>query len=278
MARSIIIKRYSTKKYKKKKPMEVPKVNKQKEDPSKKTPSKKKRDQAVDPHIADKLIYTYVLKDLIKLIYKIGKTTNPHSRFKNLCVRGRVVPIALVKKNVEEELHKRYAENRIFNEDYAHNGGTEWFKSGGKFDEFIKAIDKGQVLPFITLHSMIIELLEDGAIKISDSNTEWELAQSKFGYYFIGLELLLMLGYVVRQGNNNILSKDTKNILLLGKKLSVSEFVVEDIKKRFIISVSTTLKASIIQENKVQSSRLRKIDLKSTEFDSEIFLLLNKVL
>jgi hypothetical protein len=29
----------------------------------------------------NKLVYTYVLKDLQKNIYKIGKTADPHSRF-----------------------------------------------------------------------------------------------------------------------------------------------------------------------------------------------------
>jgi hypothetical protein len=263
-----VIKRHSTKKYKKKKST----------DTTKKAPAKARRVQDNNPAITSKLIYTYVLKDLIKLIYKIGKTTNPHARFKNLCVRGKVVPIALVKKDIEEELHKRYAENRIFNEDYKYNGGTEWFKSGGKFDEFILAIDKGQVLPFITLHSMVAEFIEENIIKVSDSNTEWELTQSKYAYYFIGLEILLMLGYVSKIGSNGLLSKDPENILLLGRKISISETILNNIKGQYLFYVSTSLKSHLIIDNKSEKSRTRKIDLKSSEFDSEIFLLLNKVL
>jgi hypothetical protein len=34
----------------------------------------------------NKLVYTYVLKDIQKNIYKIGKTADPHARFKSLCV------------------------------------------------------------------------------------------------------------------------------------------------------------------------------------------------
>jgi hypothetical protein len=34
------------------------------------------------------------------------------------CVRGKVLPIALVNKDVEDILHAKYADNRIVNEDY----------------------------------------------------------------------------------------------------------------------------------------------------------------
>jgi hypothetical protein len=66
-------------------------------------------------------------------------------------------------------------------------------------------------------------------------------------------------------------------VLLIGSKLSVSERAVDDIKNNYIIYLSTTLGSSIIKENKNKDSRLRKV-LKSKEFSSEVFLLLNKVL
>jgi hypothetical protein len=34
------------------------------------------------------------------------------------CVLGKVLPIALVNKDVEDILHAKYADNRIVNEDY----------------------------------------------------------------------------------------------------------------------------------------------------------------
>jgi hypothetical protein len=37
----------------------------------------------------NKLVYTYVLKDIQKNIYKIGKTADPHARFKSLCVGAK---------------------------------------------------------------------------------------------------------------------------------------------------------------------------------------------
>jgi hypothetical protein len=46
---------------------------------------------------------------------------------------------------------------------------------------------------------------------------------------------------------------------------------VDDIKNNYIIYLSTTLGSSIIKENKNKDSRLRKVDLKSKEFSSEVF-------
>lgn len=268
-----ILKKFSSKPFKKKKP-----ATKKAKDSSKESPDIiERREKKVYASHEVKLVYTYVLKDIQKNIYKIGKTADPHSRFKSLCVRGKVLPIALVNKDVEDILHARYAENRIFNEEYKMNGATEWFRPGGKFDEFIASVDKGKYLPYITIHTMAMELLEHNSLRLSDPNTEWELSQSKFGYYFVGLEILVMLGYVKRAGEI-LLSGDPDNILLIGRRMSVSEAVVEDIKKNYIVFLATTLKDRIIKDNKDNSSRLRRVDLKSKEFSSEVFLLLNKVL
>jgi hypothetical protein len=86
-----------------------------------------------------------------------------------------------------------------------------------------------------------------------------------------------MLGYVQRT-KSVILPGNKEDVLLIGSKLSVSERAVDDIKNNYIIYLSTTLGSSIIKENKNKDSRLRKVDLKSKEFSSEVFLLLNKVL
>jgi hypothetical protein len=57
-------------------------------------------------------------------------------------VCGAKYSIALVNKDVEDILHAKYADNRIVNEDYKLNGATEWFRPGGKFDEFIASVDE----------------------------------------------------------------------------------------------------------------------------------------
>jgi hypothetical protein len=48
------------------------------------------QEKAIYESHENKLVYTYVLKD-IQNIYKIGKTADPHARFKSLCVRGKVL-------------------------------------------------------------------------------------------------------------------------------------------------------------------------------------------
>jgi hypothetical protein len=123
------------------------------------------QEKAIYESHENKLVYTYVLKDIQKNIYKIGKTADPHARFKSLCVR-QSTPIALVNKDVEDILHAKYADNRIVNEDYKLNGATEWFRPGGKFDEFI-ARDKGVFLPYVTLHSLVQDLLENKTLDLT---------------------------------------------------------------------------------------------------------------
>jgi hypothetical protein len=126
-------------------------------------------------------------------------------------------------------------------------------------------VDKGVFLPYVTLHSLVQDLLENKTLDLT-TPPEWELSQNKFGYYFVGLEVLVMLGYVQR----------TKSVILPGnKRRRVLIGSADDIKNNYIIYLSTTLGSSIIKENKNKDSRLRK-DLKSKEFSSEVFLLLNK--
>jgi hypothetical protein len=105
---------------------------------------------------------------------------------------------------------RKYADNRIVNEDYKLNGATEWFRPGGSWRVYCL---RGQrsILPYVTLHSLVQDLLEKKNIRLNPT-TEWELSQNKFGYYFVGLEVLVMLGYVQR----------TKSVILPGNKEDVS--------------------------------------------------------
>jgi len=189
MARRVItIKRFSTKKIKAKS-----KGNKQ--------GGWKKKKTSIVPDL-DIKVYTYILKDLERDIFKIGKTTDPHGRFRSLCSRNKIVPIGLVSKDIEVALHSAYKQNRVEHPDYKHNGGTEWFKRGGTFDSFIERIEaQKKVIPFMTLHNMVIELMETSSLIVSDSNTQWELTQSEFAYYTIGLEILRMLDKIYPTSN-----------------------------------------------------------------------------
>mgnify|MGYP003486044171 CR=1 FL=1 len=257
MTKVAVITAFSTKKYKSKKAKE-------------KRPFKEH-----DPN--GSVVYTYILKDTSLEIYKIGKTTNPHARFKSLCRRGSVFPIALVNKDIEKRLHDEYEENRTTHPGYKGNGATEWFKKGGKFDLLVSTLDTGKVIPYINIHALVQELITENVISVSDSSTEWELTQSEYGYYFIGLEILLMLGYLVKRASA-LDNSDSENILLIGKRIAVSEKVLESIKTEYKIYLGISSTKGMLSDNKQSSSRLRKVSLKKADSGSEIFLMLNKVL
>lgn len=266
--RVAIIKRFSTKKIKTKS-----KGNKQ-------GGWKKKKKKSLVPD-QDIIVYTYILKDLDKDIFKIGKTTDPHGRFRNLCKRDKIVPIGLVYKDIEIALHHKYKKNRTVHPDYKDNGGTEWFKRGGTFDEFIEKVEGQNItIPFMTLHNMVLELMETSHILVSDSNTQWELTQSEFAYYHIGLEILRMLGKV-KPTSNGYDTEDKNNIFIIGKKISISEDFLKHLKDTFIMYISDRAATGLINDKRDKDkygSRLRKIDIGTANFDSEVYLMLNKVL
>jgi hypothetical protein len=250
-------------------------IKKAKENKKRKEANEPPKDKVYKSHL-DSPVYTYVLKDIVENIYKIGKTSNPHNRFKNLCVRGKVYPIALVKQDVEKILHTTYAENKMEHPDpkYEGNGSSEWFRPGGKFDEFIATVDKGKTLPYITPHVMVKDFLDNGILTIADHNTEWELNQTTYSYFMIGIEILAMLGYIKRS-NGHTVTDDPENIFIIGQKVSMTEVVIDTIKEKYTAIVATDKNSFKLKEAKTDKSRLRHIDLKSKEFNSEVFLLLN---
>lgn len=255
------------------------------EQPPKKRKNSKARKNPTAPKNTSpkKLTYTYVLKDLNTGLYKIGKSTSPLARFNNLCSRGQIFPISLLSIDIEEQLHTEFADSRVCHPDLKHtyNGGTEWFtkSKGGKFKEFIEKLDCGQVLPYITAHRLAVELLEENKMLVGDSNAQWEIANSKFGYYILGVEILVMLGYISRQGSS-ITNIDTKNILMIKQKIAISEDVVAKIKNDYIFYIGLDRSTGIIKEHldKSRGARLRKVVIETSKFDSEVFLLLNTVL
>ena len=225
-------------------------------------------------------MYTYILKDVERGIYKIGKTTEPYSRFRSLCRRGKVVPIALLNKDVEKGLHADFADNRIEHPDYPGNGGTEWFRRGGKFDKFIDRIDKGIAIPYISSHSMVSELIDDGVMLIGDTNTDWEIRQNDYSFYLIGIELLKMCGYIQQVGNHFI-NKDNLHIHIIGKKVAVSEQLIDHLKDVYRFYLTYSKYTTVVKDfynKKLFDSRARKVSLQQEDFGSEILLIRNKVL
>lgn len=70
--------------------------------------------------IQEKKIYTYILKWDRRGLYKIGKSSNIKSRFRNLSSSNDEISIlAFLDENIESDLHKQYSEKRRFGEWFA---------------------------------------------------------------------------------------------------------------------------------------------------------------
>lgn len=225
-------------------------------------------------------MYTYILKDIKLGIYKIGRSNDPHNRFRSLCIRGRVVPIALVNNDIEKKLHKEFAENRTTHNDFIGNGSTEWFKRGGKFNKFIDTVEKEYSLPYITLHSFIEELLSDNIMTISDASTTWEISNMVYAYHTIGARLLYMVGKLGMVGEK-IVDKNILGISIIRGKIALSEGLIEEIKKNYTFFIAADYDKKVIFDKKIKSkgiAKVCKLDLKEGSLLLDAFLLINKVL
>lgn len=242
----------------------------------KKTPVKKTKRKTTASK-KPKTVYTYILKDIKLDIFKIGKTTSPPSRFKNLCKRGVVVPLALADEDVEEKLHGMFAENRVEHPGYINNGATEWFKRGGKFDEFLTRFDENEFLPYITPHEFVVDFIARGLMILDSVNTSWELEQNVFAHYFLGLEILRALGYIDKHKNGTITTNDP-GVSKFGAKLLVSEKVLSKIEEGRTFYVSAERYSPLITKNadKKYGSRLREVKMKDSSAESALYLLINK--
>lgn len=64
---------------------------------------------------------TYIIKDYIANIYKIGKSVDVYERLKQIrCCNPHILLYAYLDKNVETELHNKYSRNRL-------SPNCEWF-------------------------------------------------------------------------------------------------------------------------------------------------------
>lgn len=225
-----------------------------------------------------RVIYTYILKDIENDIYKIGKTTAPLRRFKSLCIKDKVVPIALVAKDVEKELHELYKDNRIINEEYVRNGMTEWFKKGGKFTEFIKGIDNGRVLPYITIYSLFEYLLENTTVLMADQSTAWEISQEDLGYFFIMRRIMKALKMIKYSGGHFVPTKKfSDDILIIQKRISVNNNILDYITNNYDIFISTE-KNDIIKHDRYKEEGYiaTSVFLDKEVKDRKAYILINK--
>ena len=221
-------------------------------------------------------MYTYILKDRDRGIYKIGKTKDPYKRFKSLCEVGKIAPIALIHKDIEKALHKKFSKNRVEHEDFKGNGGTEWFKKGGSFTDFINTVDTGKTLPYITPHMFSKFLVKSGSLRIADASLNWEIDDDKYAYQNIGINILHLLGYVSLNGKS-LLSKDP-GITFRNGSIAISEEVLFSIRHKYEMHMASVGFADGLRDSIDDNTTLEKFHINEHNLGSEVFLLIKLVL
>ena len=174
------------------------------------------------------MVYTYILKDVDNDLFKIGRTTSPQTRFDKLCIKDRIFPVALFKGDHELELHKQFKENRVDHPDKTMHGYTEFFKRGGKFDEFIVKFEYTDV-PYLRPSHLVKEMMETGKVMLADPFMLWDISNDRFGWYSLSIILLEGLGKIKDNGYGNIDILDKKNVAYMNKKLAITGSLYDDI-------------------------------------------------
>lgn len=218
-----------------------------------------------------KAVYTYILKDLKLKIYKIGRTSSPHSRFQDLCIRGRIEPIALLKKDIELKLHQDFSDFRIDHPDkIVTSGRTEWFKGGGIFKDFTDKIDTGKSFPIISPHRMSEEWVEDDKIYV-DINTRWDMDADVLAYHKLGLTILYKAGYFSIKGPLYTTEKKKRDIFIIDRKISLSEKVMEEILSIYYIKV-----LSEVSKKASEGNLVGKFSVTSGKGKEDVYVLMIK--
>lgn len=173
------------------------------------------------------MIYTYILKDVDNDIFKIGKTSIPQNRFDSLCTKDRVYPIALYSGDHEKELHEAFKSNRTDHPDTSVGGYTEYFKRGGKFNEFIEPIESAKI-PYCKPTTLVKEMMEVGKVILADPFLLYELTEDRFGWYTLGKKLLQGLGKIHDNGRGWIEPKSNE-VSYIENKLAITAELYDDI-------------------------------------------------
>jgi len=172
-------------------------------------------------------MYTYILKDLKEDIFKIGKTKDPIKRFKDVCIRDRIIPVYLVRKDREKELHEKFEDARITHPEKV-SGRTEYFKRGGSFTKTAEWADKQAPIPYLSPGVMVKALEESHTLRYDSVTVDFELESEVTAKYLLGLGILKLLPF-----------KDRKDFILnINGGTAVSSTLIEELKKNFVILVS----------------------------------------
>ena len=189
-------------------------------------------------------MYTYILYDKEYDLFKIGRSSSPQQRFHKLCVIDKVYPVAIFPKDVELELHTLFKENRTAHPDETVDGYTEYFKRGGKFDEFITKIDEQKtVIPYCAVTDMVVDINKAKRFILADPLILWNIENDKFSYYKIGLLLLTSMGKIINNISVGIEVIDKVNIAYFKNKISITSELFHDIVDNTTIRVFDDPKA-----------------------------------
>lgn len=179
-------------------------------------------------------VYTYILKDLKRNLYKIGQSTNPKQRFRQLCIPGELIPIYLFDTNIEGALHKEYAEYRLKNHPKYIDGKTEYFSYGGRFAEFVNKLDV-KILPFYSPHNLYLFLETQKLMRYDSAETRAVVLEDKYAEWRLGRKILVLLGYLFYDGYNY--ASIHRGIELDGSKTFISSGVVEYILNHYRVDI-----------------------------------------
>jgi len=226
-------------------------------------------------------MYTYILKDKELGIYKIGRSTDPIKRFKSLCISDDIFPIALIPEDVEQDLHKMFKENRTVHAGFNHNGGTEWFKRGGRFNEFIDEIDDGTVIPHISIHNAIASYIKRGIIRFINGQVAAEVEEIDFGYHTLGTTLLSALKIIkVQKYHIDVLERLKDDVLTIGKKITISKKLIANIEKYYVFYVGYNKLSLTMHEDfdkDKYNSKIVKIVLDSKGIFPPFYIMINRI-
>jgi hypothetical protein len=179
-------------------------------------------------------IYTYVLKDRERNLYKIGQSTNPKARFRQLCIPGKLFPIHIFDEDIEKELHRKFKEERLAEHPVFYDGRTEYFKYGGKMVDFVDNLDIEEI-PFYTPHNLYL-FLEDKKHLWFDSVMTKNIALAEdYSEWNIGRKILVLLGYLYYDGFGY--KSIHEGVELDGAKTYISDAIMEDILEEFRVDI-----------------------------------------
>jgi len=210
-------------------------------------------------------MFTYVLFDKENNLYKIGRSTNPRARFRQLCRPGRVRPIHVFKGDIEGKLHDRFADQRLFTHpdpEYA-DGHTEWFRSGGKLQGFVDELEV-QDVHFYTPQGLYNYLEDSDKIIIPEVAVMKRLESADYYRYSTGRKILNMLGYLYYNG----VGYDTchANVKMHGAKIFLTDSVLTDIAASYTVEIVGNRFTHTLQKfasrygNKVFTRRIDVLD------------------